>query len=210
MMKTLNTTRILSVCVVFSAVLLSLAHQVHPTTPQAPQTEVNTIDINLYDVELVDQDGKKVLFKTDVIGDRVAVIIPFYTTCTTSYPILIFVFTRLQAMLADHLGKDVVLVSVSVDPRTDIPVRLKVYADRQKAKPGWVFLSGDRGNLAKVLFGIGILFSLNLDDHNHTPLTVVGSVHSKWKRFYGYPPPEVLMTQVNESLIARPDSGAKE
>jgi protein SCO1/2 len=165
---------------------------------QAPSKE--SVNVKLLDLELIDQDGNKVKFKTDVIGDKVAVIVPFYTTCTTAFPILIFMFTRLQEALGDRLGKEVVLVSVSVDPRTDIPVRLKAYARRQKAKPGWVFLSGDRNNLGQVLLGVGVLFSPNLEDHNHIPITLVGSAHSEWRRFHGFPSPEQILGEINKSF----------
>jgi protein SCO1/2 len=170
-------------------------------------TGMETVNVRLLDLELVDQDGGKVKFKSDVIGDKVAVIIPFYTTCTTSYPILIFMFTRLQEALGDRLGKDVVLISVSVDPRTDIPVRLKAYARRQKAKQGWVFLSGDRDNLGQVLLGVGAILSPNLEDHNHIPITVFGSAHSEWRQFHGFPSPEQILGEINRALPGEQGSG---
>jgi protein SCO1 len=162
-----------------------------------------TVKVELQDVELIDQDGVRVRFKSDVIGDRTAVIIPFYTTCTTSYPILIYIFTRLQDMLGERLGKEVVLVSVTVDPRTDVPVRLKAFAQKQKAKPGWVFLSGDRNSLGQVLWGVGALLSPNVDAHNHIPITMVGSTRGEWRRFHGFPTPEQLMAQVEESVVSK-------
>lgn len=175
------------------------------------KAEVRTVGVKLLDLELVDQDGKKIKFKSEVIGDRVAAVVPFYTTCTTAYPILIFIFTRLQEMLGDRLGKEVVLVSVSVDPRTDIPIRLKAFARRQKAKPGWLFLSGEMTTLSTVLAGIGIQYIVgqSVDEHQHVPLTMVGDAGGEWKRFYGYPPPDLLMGQINKSLAARGDSGRK-
>ena len=173
---------------------------------KASSSDRESVTVKLLDLELLDQDGNKVKFKSDVVGDRIAVIIPFYTTCTTSYPILIFMFTRLQEALGERLGKEVVLVSVSVDPRTDIPVRLKAYARRQKAKPGWVFLSGDRKNLGQVLLGVGVLFSPNLDDHNHIPITLVGSAHSDWRRFHGFPSPEQVLGEINKSSPNREGS----
>ena len=178
---------------------------------KGPQVEIKSVPVKLHDLELVDQDGKKVKFKSDVLGDRVAAVVPFYTTCTTAYPILIFIFTRLQEVLGDRLGKETVLVSVSVDPRTDIPIRLKAFARRQKAKPGWVFLTGEMNALSTVLAGVGIQYIVgqSLDEHQHIPLTLVGDVGGEWKRFYGYPPPEVLMGQINKSLAARADSGRK-
>ncbi len=162
------------------------------------------VKVELHDVELIDQDGGRVRFRSDVIGDRAAVVIPFYTTCTTSFPILIFVLTRLQDMLGERLGREVVLVSVTVDPRTDIPVRLKAYAKKQKARPGWVFLSGDRNSLGQVLLGVGVLFSSNLEEHNHIPVTMVGSSWCEWRRFHGFPTPEQLLGQLEKALASKP------
>ena len=161
------------------------------------------VNVKLHDLELINQDGNKVRFVSDVIGNRVAVIIPFYTTCTTAYPILVFVFTRLQVLLGERLGHDVVLIAVTVDPRIDIPIRLKAFARRQKALPGWEFLTGERNNLGKVLWGTGAILSANLEEHDHIPITMVGSADGQWRRFYGFPTPEQLLAQVENDLAAK-------
>lgn len=186
---------------------LALPLAAPPARGAAPE-EVKRIGVTLEDRVLVNQDGRKVRFRSDVVGDRVTVLIPFYTTCTTSYPILVYTFTRLQELLGERLGKEVVLVSVSVDPRTDIPIRLKDFARRQRARPGWVFLTGDKTTLTMTLYGIGILFSQNLEDHNHTPFTIVGSARGEWKRFYGFPSPEMLLAQV-DTLLSVPEEGGR-
>ncbi len=177
-----------------------------------PPSRADKADVRLLDMELWDQDGRIVRFKSDVIGDRVAAIVPFYTNCTTAYPILIFVFGKLQELLGESLGRDVVLVSVSVDPRTDTPVRLKAFASRKKAKPGWVFVSGERNSLAKVLDGIGVQYIVgqSLDEHNHIPLTMVGDPRGEWKRFYGYPSPEVLLEEIRRVLKSRDQEASKQ
>lgn len=169
---------------------------------QAAESKNERIPVKLQDLELVDQEGQRVRFGSDVIGDRVAVIVPFYTTCTTNYPILIFTFTKLQDMLAEKLGKEVVLISISVDPRTDIPIRLKAFARRHKAKAGWYFLTGDQKSLGSVLWGVGVLFSSNLEEHNHIPVTVVGSARGDWRRLHGFPSPEQVLNQINQVLAA--------
>ena len=168
--------------------------------------ERQTIKVKLHDLDLIDQDGATAKFKSDIIGNRVAVIIPFYTTCTTAYPILVFIFTRLQVLLGDRLGKDVVLISLTVDPRTDIPIRLKAFARRQNALPGWVFLTGERNNLGKVLWGTGAILSANLEEHDHIPITMVGSAGGQWRRFHGFPTPEQLLDQVEKELALRAQS----
>ena len=166
------------------------------------------VNVKVHDLELIDQDGKKVKFASDIIGNRVAVIIPFYTTCTTAYPILVFIFTRLQVLLGERLGKEVVLISVTVDPRTDIPIRLKAFARRQKALPGWIFLTGERNNLGKVLWGTGAILSANLEEHDHIPITIVGSTDGQWRRFHGFPTPELLLAQIEKSIATRKPAAA--
>jgi protein SCO1/2 len=177
-----------------------------PCLGNAQPAGTQSASVKLHDLDLWDQEGKKVRFVSEVIGDKVVAIVPFYTTCTTAYPILIFTFSKLQEMLGDRLGKEVVLISLSVDPRTDIPQRLKAFARKQKARPGWVFLSGEMGNLAKVVTGIGVQYIVgqSLDDHSHIPLTLVGTAEGSWRRLHGYPSPEMLKRQIEEALSSRP------
>jgi protein SCO1/2 len=163
--------------------------------------------VKLSDLELIDQDGKTVKFATDVLLDRVAVIIPFYTTCTTNYPILISMLTQLQRILGDRLGKEVVLVSVSVDPAMDTPIRLKAFAQRQKASPDWVFLTGAKDTLGQVLWGLGVLHSPDLEEHGHIPVTVVGAAGGRWRRLHGFPSPDQVRGQIDELLKAGAGSG---
>ena len=177
--------------------------------PGGGQAKVKAVYGKISDTPLLDQDGRRVRFKSDLIGDRIAVIIPFYTTCTTAYPILVYSFTRLQDLLGDRLGKKVVLISITVDPATDIPIRLKAFARRQKAKPGWVFLTGEGSDLATALVGVGILASSNLGSHDHTPFTVVGGVGREWKRYFGFPSPDFLLGQVNALLASKPEIRSK-
>ena len=169
------------------------------STAEAAGTLLN--DVDLHDVTVTDQNGTVLKFKSEIVGERIAVVIPFYTTCTTAYPILIHTFTRLQNMLANQLGKEVVLVSVSVEPKIDTPIRMKAYARRQKAKPEWIFLTGEKNDLEKMLYGIRLLPSENLVEHNHNPITIVGGVKREWRRYHGFPSPELLQAEINEIMV---------
>lgn len=194
------------VCVMLVTLLLLVrlsSSEAFAASAGGPGAGGESVAVALHDLELIDQDGRGVRFGTDVIGGRIAVVIPFYTTCPTSYPILIFTFKRVREMLGDRLGKDVVLVSVTVDPKTDTPARLKAYADRQRARSGWVFLTGERDRLGAVLQGLGLLSSTNIDEHNHIPVTVVGSVGGEWRRLHGFPSPDGLMALIGEMLESR-------
>ncbi|MHC4089361.1 MAG: SCO family protein [Planctomycetota bacterium] len=166
---------------------------------EAPQGEV--VDVELLDLELVDQDGRKVKFKSDVIGDRLVVIDTFYTTCGLICPILSALFVNLQHKLGSRLGQDVVLVSVSVDPGTDIPARLKEYAGRYGAKPGWTFLTGGKRTIDRVLRGIG---AYSTDYTQHPAMILVGDGrYGSWTRFYEFPPPKLILERLKTLRAAR-------
>ena len=80
---------------------------------------------NIPDAELLNQDGESVRFLSDVIGDKLAAITFTFTSCHTICPRLDAIFAKLQEQIADDLGEDTVLVTMSVDPVNDIPERLK-------------------------------------------------------------------------------------
>jgi len=165
-----------------------------PTTGATPQGKA--VDIELLDLALVDQDGRKVRFKSEVIGDRLAIIDTFFTTCDTICPILSGLFLNLQKKLGSRLGRDVVLVSISVDPGTDIPARIKKYAKRQGAKPGWVFLTGGKRSVDRVLRGIGAYVR---DYTQHAPAILVGDGrHGGWTRYYEFPNPDLVLGRLDE------------
>jgi protein SCO1/2 len=61
-------------------------------------------------------------------------------------------FAVLQRRFASNLGKDLMLLSVTVDPAYDAPPVLAAYARRWRADPnGWLFLTGDVAPLAAQL-----------------------------------------------------------
>lgn len=161
-----------------------------------PEVEAKPIQVKLYDLELLDQDGRKVRFRSDVIRDRIVVIDSFFTTCGLICPILSAIFADLQEQLGDRLGKEVSLVSISVDPTTDIPPRLKEFAGTWEAKPGWVFLTGQKQTVDRVLDGLG-LYSADFTAHPAAFLVGDGK-NGGWTRFYGFATPEQIMGRIDE------------
>jgi len=49
------------------------------------------------------------------------------------------------------VGRDVHLISISVDPVTDTPERLKAWGAKFKAGAGWTFVTGDKQEIDKLL-----------------------------------------------------------
>ena len=100
------------------------------------------------DLPLLTQDGKEVHFYTDMLKGKVVLISFIYTNCTDICPILMPNLVRIQELLGDRSGRDVSLISISVDPEDDTPEVLKAYGEKYGAKPGWTFLTGKKENVS--------------------------------------------------------------
>jgi protein SCO1/2 len=143
------------------------------------------------DVELLDQDGRKVRFYTDMLKGKTVVINAFFTTCTSVCPPMNRNLEKVQEALGDRLGKDVFIVSISVDPTTDTPTRLKEYAQRFHAKPGWTFLTGKKENVDWALYKVG-QYVESKDDH--TTVIIIGNeATGLWKKALGMAKPTELI-----------------
>ena len=146
---------------------------------------------NIPDVKLVDQDEKTVHLYSDLLRGRVAALSFIFTTCTTICPLIGANLGRLQTELGQSLGEDIALVSVSVDPATDTPQRMKAWGAQFGAKPGWSLLTGDKGIVDQLLKVLGLFTP---DIQNHSPfLLLVNDRTGEWMRVNAIetPPPRV-------------------
>jgi hypothetical protein len=78
--------------------------------------------------------------------------------------------SELQGKLAGR--EDVRLVSISLDPEKDVPDVLRQYADRFKAGPNWLFLTGDKPATYKLAEGG---FKLAVADVRNSPEPITHS-----------------------------------
>ena len=150
------------------------------------------------DVELIDQDGRKLRFYHDILKNKVLAINTFYTTCTSICPPMNRNFEKMQEALGDRLGKDVFLISISVDPETDTPPRLKEYGRRFHARPGWLFLTGKKENVDWALYKLGQYVETK---DAHTSLFIIGNEpKGLWKKAFGLAKAEELI-RILEDVI---------
>ncbi len=153
------------------------------------------------DEELVDQDGAPVRLR-ELAKDRVLVVNFVFTTCTTICSPMTAIFGRLQAELGDALEREVRLVSISLDPATDTPERLKGYAEKFGRRPGWVFLTGSGERVGRVLDALGGRAPIK---EQHTPITLIGrAAEGRWTRIDGIAPPARLAEEVRAFLARWP------
>ena len=150
------------------------------------------------DVVLVNQDGEDMRLYSDLLHGKTVVISPFFTTCTGVCPVLSGKVAAIGRRLADRLGKDLHLISISVDPETDTPARLKAYAERFEARPGWYFLAGKKENVDWALHKLGQYVE---DREAHTNVMIIGNeATGRWRKAFGLSPPEELIRIVEEVL----------
>ncbi|MGB5995341.1 MAG: SCO family protein [Candidatus Deferrimicrobiaceae bacterium] len=153
------------------------------------------------DLPLLTQDGKEVHFHTDMLKGKVVLISFIYTNCTEVCPILMPNLVRIQELLGDRSGRDVSLVSISVDPEDDTPEELKEYGKKYGAKPGWTFLTGKKENIDWVVYKLGQYAE---DFEDHSMLFLVGDVkNARWAKMRGDMPPETIAARLLEYLAKR-------
>jgi protein SCO1/2 len=134
------------------------------------------------DVKLLNQSGDSVRLYSDLLKSKVVVINAFFGTCTGSCPKMSGVLSGLQERLGEHLGKDVFILSFSVDPETDTPEKLKEYAEHFHAKPGWMFLTGPKKDVELALAKLGQKVAKKED---HLTMFIVGNNKTGlWKKVF--------------------------
>lgn len=174
----------------------------------SPSTQSNGSPAQNYftDVELVNQDGKTMRFYSDLLKDKVVIINAFFTTCTSVCPPMSKNLEKVQDWLGDRIGRDVHMISISVDPETDTPPRLKEYARKFNAKAGWYFVAGKKENIEFALRKLGQYVEAKDD---HTTIIIIGNLQTGlWKKAFGLARPDDLIKVVDSVLNDKPE-GAK-
>lgn len=149
------------------------------------------------DTPIYDQDGRKLRFYSDLVKGKTVAINFIFTTCTTICPPLAATFRRVQVELGGRVGSDLGLISISVDPATDVPERLKAFGAKFKAGPGWTFVTGSKPDIDLLLKALGASVG---DKNDHTPMVLVGNEPAGyWTRTYGLAPAPVLVKVIADA-----------
>jgi protein SCO1 len=159
-------------------VLVALALPLRAAPPEAETQTPRRPKVP--DTELVNQNGQKVHLYSDLVKDRVVALSFIFTTCPTICNTIGINLGRLQKELGPALERDVALISISVDPVTDTPERLKAWGKTFGAGPGWTLLTGDKDRVTQLL---KTLEAYTPDIQNHSPfLLIVNDRTGEWQR----------------------------
>ena len=187
---------------VLPSLLLIIVSCVMPTIAAWADTAASytkTIEhYDIPDVVLTNQDGAKVKLRT-LLNNKKPVMVDFiYTTCTTICPVLSANFTNFQRKMGKDAG-EAQLVSISIDPENDTPAAMKKYLGRYRAKPGWEFLTGTKGDIEHVIRAFRALSVFSYNKMDHYPLIIMKSPsRDDWVRIYGLIGTTELMREYEE------------
>ncbi|HYO58127.1 SCO family protein [Archangium sp.] len=121
--------------------------------------------------ELVDQHGKTHRFYEDLIRGRKVLINFAFTACKGVCSPMTKHLAEVQRKLGGRVGKDITLITLSVDPANDTPESLARFAKKFGVGPGWYFLTGSRENVSLVLKKLG---GYTDDPNAHSSTLLIG------------------------------------
>jgi protein SCO1 len=126
------------------------------------------------DFELVNQRGQPVRL-SDFHG-RVVLVNFIYTRCPLPEvcPRLAASFAVVQRQFRKQMGKELVMMSITLDPKHDTSEVLEQYGKARGADPGaWFFLTGSEDEIKKVAERFGLAYWSEDGFLAHTSLTCV-------------------------------------
>lgn len=165
-----------------------------------------TASLPVPDLQVVTQSGDHLRFNSELVKGRIAIVTGFFTTCTSMCPITQESLAHVAKLLGPRLGKDVVIISLSVDPENDTPERMKAWSEKFHTGPGWVLASGNKADVQALLKSLGLFVDL---PQRHQSALMVGGQSSGWVRISSWTSPEKLVKLVDDIAATRqPHNGA--
>src|SRR5262245_2717956 len=173
-----------------------------PTVATTPQIKVEPLSrsIAIPDVNLVNQEGQPVRFRSDLVKGKIVAVNFIFTSCKGICPPMSANFAKLQERLDDRVGNGVELISVSVDPQTDAPQRRDTWRKSFGGGRGWTLVTGKKQDVDHLLKEMGVFAA---DKNNHSPFILLGDENAgKWTRVHGLTAPERLAEMIKEMCDA--------
>jgi len=151
-------------------------------------------------VTFTTHQGKSVRFYDDLIKGKIVAVDLIYTTCKYACPLETARLAQVQRLLGDRMGRDVFFYSITIDPDHDTPAVLAEYAEKYRAGPGWLFLTGAKADIELVGRKLGIYAGpdpTNADGHG--PYLLVGNqATGQWMRNSATDNPKFIARTIGE------------
>jgi protein SCO1/2 len=128
-------------------------------------------------VRLRTQRGEEVRFYDDLVKGKAVLISFMFTSCTAQCPRETANLAKLQHALGARAGRDLFMLSISVDPVHDTPPVLQRYAQTFGAQPGWTFATGRAADIVRIQQQLG---AYQRDGSPHTGMLIYGNEAKGW------------------------------
>lgn len=178
-----------------------------PTPGQSGDTTTEQSKAQKYftDVVLLNQNNEQMRLYSDLLKGKVVIINAFFATCQGSCLPMSRNLEKVQEALGERLGKEVSIISISVDPTVDTPARLYEYAKKLHAKSGWYFLTGDKKNVDLALHKLGQFVE---NKESHLNIFIIGNERTGlWKKAFGLARSDELIKVVLSVVNDQPAGG---
>jgi protein SCO1/2 len=123
--------------------------------------------------------GQDVRFYDDLVKGKKVIINFTYTGCTGTCPLTTSNLARVQKLLGDRVGRDIFIVSLTLDPENDTPDVLDEYAKAHNAGPGWTFATGRQEDIDSIRRRLGLYDTPDFTQHLGL-LTFGNEPEGKW------------------------------
>ncbi len=124
------------------------------------------------EARLLSVKGEPVRFYEDFVKSKTVAISFVYTRCTNVCSPIAANVEVLRDILGKRVGRDVQLISITIDPKVDTPEILEKWSRHFNPGNGWVFLTGKKHRIDGLLKGLKV-FTPNIEDH--PPIMIVAN-----------------------------------
>jgi protein SCO1 len=177
MIRTLTRRQLLAQLATMPAAAALLSKTAAAAKFSKPTTK-SVIASRLPDVQVINQDGRKLRFYDDLIAGRIVLINFFYAECEKTCPPMTANLLKVQKLLGDRVGKDIFMYSLTLKPQHDSPQVLKHYAQMHDVQPGWQFLTGTPEVMETLRRKLGFIDpdpAVDADKSTHIGLVLYGN-----------------------------------
>lgn len=175
-------------------------------TASGPPDRVAVIrEQHLPNVRLVTHEGRAVRFYDDLVQGKVVAINFMFATCRKACPGATANLVEVQKALGDRVGRDVTLLSISLDPERDTPEILRDYARAHGAGPGWYFLTGGHDDIELLRRKLGAYDLdpvVDADPTQHAGIVILGNEpRGRWKAISALSKPVRIRQAIERTLL---------
>ncbi len=137
-------------------------------------------------IALRTHDDVPVRLHDDLLRDRIVIVNFMYTDCGEGCPLVTANLADLHGRLGPRMGRDILMLSISLTPEMDTPEMLRAYAARFGGpRPGWIYLTGESQGIESLRRAMGVYDRdpvIDADKSSHAGLLTIGNNRSgQWR-----------------------------